>query len=197
ELSRCWQRPVDGLQVSSVQPFRSLQSFCGPGLHEPSEQASFSVHGFPSSHGAELLPWVHPACGSQLSSVQGSLSLQLSFGPPTQLPPEQVSLVVQALPSSHGAVLFACVQPLAALQESVVHTLLSLQSGGGPPAQLPPAQWSPVVHALPSSQGAVLLVWTQPVGGVQQRVVHTLLSLELGGGPPTQVPLEHWSLVVH
>src|SRR5262249_36817067 len=196
ELSRCWQRPVDGLQVSSVQPFRSLQSFCGPGLHEPSEQASFSVHGFPSSHGAELLPWVHPACGSQLSSVQGSLSLQLSFGPPTQLPPEQVSLVVQALPSSHGAVLFACVQPLAALQESVVHTLLSLQSGGGPPAQLPPAQWSPVVHALPSSQGSLLFTCVQPLAGLHASSGQPLPSLPLRGAPSTQVPLELWSLVV-
>ena len=109
-------------------------------MHEPSEQTSFSVHGFPSSHGAELLLWVHPECGSQLSVVQTSPSSQLGAGPPTQLPPAQVSLVVQALPSSHGPVLFACVQPLAGLQESVVQTLPSLQSGGGPPAQLPPEQ---------------------------------------------------------
>jgi hypothetical protein len=93
--------------------------------------------------------------------------------------------------------LFVCVQPLAGLQASVVHTLLSLQSGGGPPAQLPPAQWSPVVHALPSSQGSLLFTCVQPVAGLQASVVHTLLSLQLGGGPPTQVPLEHWSLVVH
>jgi hypothetical protein len=140
ELSKYSQAPVDGLQVSSVHPFKSLQSFCGPAVHEPREQKSFRVHGFPSSHGAELLVWVHPECGSQLSVVQTSLSSQLGAGPPTQLPPEQVSLVVQALPSSHGAVLFACVQPVAGLQESVVHTLPSLQSGGGPPAQLPPSQ---------------------------------------------------------
>ena len=82
----------------------------------------------------------HPVAGLQESSVQTSLSLQLGAGPPWQLPPAQISLVVQALPSSQGAVLLVFTQPVAGLQESAVQTLLSLQSGGGPPAQLPPAQ---------------------------------------------------------
>jgi len=94
----------------------------------------------PSLQGAVLSLCTHPVAGLQESSVQTSLSLQLGGGPPWQLPPAQVSLVVQALPSSQGAVLLVFTQPVAWLQVSVVQTLLSLQSGGGPPAQLPPAQ---------------------------------------------------------
>ena len=192
-----WTHPVAGLQLSSVQTFPSLQFGAGPPTQLPPLHVSLVVHALPSSQGALLLVWTHPVAGLQLSSVQALLSLQFGGGPPTHAPLLQVSLVVQALPSSHGPVLFACVQPLAGLQESVVQTLLSLQSGGGPPAQLPPAQWSPVVHALPSSQGSLLFTCVQPVAGLQESVVHPLLSLQLGGGPPTQVPLEHWSLVVH
>ena len=54
---------------------------------------------------------------------------------PTQLPPEQVSVWVQALASSHEMALFAFTQPvvalaepLAGLQVSVVQTLLSLHA---------------------------------------------------------------------
>jgi hypothetical protein len=63
---------------------------------------------------------------------------------------------VHALPSLHDAALFACAQPVAGLQESVVHELLSLQSTRLPPMQKPVSQWSPLVQALPSSQLAVL-----------------------------------------
>jgi hypothetical protein len=42
----------------------------------------------------------------QLSVVQTLLSLQTRAGPLTHVPPEQVSGVVQAFPSSHDAVLF-------------------------------------------------------------------------------------------
>jgi hypothetical protein len=46
-------------------------------------------------------------------------------------------LVVQALPSLHGAVLFVLTQPLAGSQLSSVQTLASAQSSGGPPVQVP------------------------------------------------------------
>ena len=48
-------------------------------------------------------------------------------------------------------------QPVVTSQESLVHTLLSLQTTSVPP-QLPPLQTSPLVHALLSLQGAVLKV---------------------------------------
>jgi len=103
---------------------------------------------------------------------------------------------VQALSSEQLAVLFACTQPLAGLQESVVQTLPSLQLGAAPPTQVPPEQVSAVVQELPSSQLAVLFVFTQPVRLLQESVVQTLPSLQLGAGPPTQMPAEQVSAVV-
>jgi hypothetical protein len=77
-----------------------------------------------------------------------------------------------------------------------VQPLLSLQFGADPPTHEPPAQVSLVVHAFPSSQGAVLSVWTQPVAGLHESSVQALPSLQLGPGPPTQVPPAHVSPVV-
>jgi hypothetical protein len=59
---------------------------------------------------------------------------------------------VQELPSlAHDAVLFVWTQPVPALQESLVQTLLSSQLIAVP-AHVPPVHWSPDVHALPSLQ---------------------------------------------
>jgi hypothetical protein len=74
-----------------------------------------------------------------------------------QDPPEQLSPVVQAFPSSHGLLLFECTQPLAGLHESSVQTLPSSQLGGAPPTHAPLEQVSFVVQALPSLHGSVLL----------------------------------------
>src|SRR5439155_462931 len=57
---------------------------------------------------------------SASTTATGTPVGQTSGGPPTHVPPEQVSLVVQALPSSHGTVLGACTQPVAGSHESVV-----------------------------------------------------------------------------
>jgi len=78
---------------------------------------------------------------------------------PAQTPPPHTSLLVQATPSSHDEVLLAFWQPEAGTQVSVVHTLPSLQLGAAPPTQVPPAQVSLVVQALPSVHGAVLFVY--------------------------------------
>src|SRR2546428_11251442 len=89
-----------------------------------------------------------PGAVLALLVVQTFPSGQLGAGPPTHVPPLQVSFVVQALPSLHGAVLFVWVQPVAGLQLSVVQTFPSLQFGGGPPTHVPPLQVSFVVQAL-------------------------------------------------
>jgi hypothetical protein len=95
---------------------------------------------------------VHPLAGLQPSVVQTFPSLQLGGEPPTQLPALHVSLVVHALLSLQGSVLFVVVQPVAGLQPSVVQTLPSLQVTGAP-TQLPlPLHWSLVVHRLLSLQ---------------------------------------------
>src|SRR3989442_14364118 len=94
-------------------------------------------------------------------------SSQLGDGPPTHLPPLHLSLVVQAFPSLHGAVLFVWKQPVAGLQVSSVQTLPSSQLSAGPPTQPPLLQVSLVVQAVPSLQVAVLSGWKQPVVGLQ------------------------------
>ena len=119
------------------------------------------VSGSPSSQGAVLNAVSQPLPASQLSSVHTSPSSQSGAAPPTHDPPEQVSFVVQALPSSHDAVLLLFTQPEPESQVSVVQTLPSSQSGAAPPMHDPPEQTSFVVQALPSSQEAVLLTLTQ------------------------------------
>src|SRR5947199_23564 len=66
---------------------------------------------------------------SAMTVATGAAGGQTGGGPPTQVPPAQVSAVVQSS--------------------------LSTQLGGGPPTQTPPAQVSAVVQALPSLQGSV------------------------------------------
>ena len=75
---------------------------------------------------------MQPEDGSQVSVVQTLLSLQITGPPGLQRPPPQVSPVVQAFPSLHGAVLFVWTQPVAGSQLSSVHGLLSLQSTAEP-----------------------------------------------------------------
>jgi hypothetical protein len=94
----------------------------------------------------------------QESSVQALLSLQLVAGPPWQVPVPHVSPVVQALPSSHEAVLSVWTQPPEESHVSSVQGLLSLQSTVRLPAHTPPAHVSFAVQKLPSSQDAVLFV---------------------------------------
>src|SRR5438067_11968462 len=87
---------------------------------------------------------------SAMTVATGAAGGQKGGGPPTQVPPAQVSAVVQALLSSHGELFAVFTQPVAGSHESVVHTLLSSQLRAGPPTQAPPAQVSAVVQALPS-----------------------------------------------
>jgi hypothetical protein len=116
-------------------------------------------------------------------------------GKPTQVPPEQASFVVQALPSLQAAVLGVCVQPIAGSHASVVQTLPSSQFGAAPPTQTPPEQTSLAVQAFPSLHGLVLLMWTQPLAGLHESFVQGLLSLQLTV-VPLQTPPEHTSPLV-
>jgi hypothetical protein len=192
-----WTQPVAGLQLSSVQALLSLQFGAGPPWQLPAPHVSAVVQALPSSQDAVLSVCTQPPEESQVSSVQGLLSLQSTVRLPAHTPLAHVSFAVQKLPSSHVAVLFVWTQPVAGSQESSVQGLLSLQSVAGPPAQAPLAHVSPVVHALPSSHVAVLFVLTQPVTGSQLSSVHTLASSQLGAGPPIQAPPPQVSPVVH
>ena len=192
-----WTQPVAGLQESSVQPLASLQSSAGPPAHAPLVQVSAVVHALPSLQAAELLVWTQPVAGLHESSVQPLESLQASAGPPAHAPPLQVSDVVQASPSLHGATLSVCMQPVPGMQESSVQGLPSSQLNGDDPAQAPPEQTSPVEQGSPSSQGAALFVWTQPIAVLQESSVQTLPSLQSRAAPPAHAPPLQVSDVVH
>jgi hypothetical protein len=126
-----WMQPEAGSQESVVHPLWSLQSGADPPTHVPPAHRSLVVQASPSLHAAEFagcvhappahtssvqefpssvqanvwLVWTHPVAGLQESVVQGLASLQSAEAPPTHVPPEQASPVVQALPSSQDAVL--------------------------------------------------------------------------------------------
>jgi hypothetical protein len=189
-------QPVAGLQESSVQGFPSEQTRIAPPAHVPPLQASDVVQALLSLQGAALSAWTHPVIGSHESSVQRLSSSHPGAGPPTHTPLAQASDVVQASPSSQGFVLGAWTHPVAGSHESSVQTFASSHSGGGPPAHSPPAQASEVVQALPSSQGAVLSVWTQPSAGLHESSVQPFASSHSGAGPPTHSPPAHVSAVV-
>ena len=148
-------QPVVGLQESVVQTSASSQLSAAPGVQAPPAQVSLTVQAFPSEQAAALGVYVHPVAGSQASSVQTLLSLQVRLLP-WQVPPWQRSATVQAFPSSQGLVLSVFTQPVVGLQESVVQRSPSLQSTAPPGRQTPPAQRSPSVQALPSVQPSVL-----------------------------------------
>lgn len=98
--------PDDVLHESLVHALLSLQTFGVPGLHEPPAHASFRVHALPSLHEAVLFVNTQPLDGLHESLVHAFPSLQLSAPLPTHCPPEQVSVVVQALLSLQLAELF-------------------------------------------------------------------------------------------
>jgi len=144
-------------------------------MHDPPWQMSGVVHWLPSSQDAVLSVWTQVPDALQLSSVQGFVSAQSLSGPGWQEPPEHTSPTVQALPSSHVAVLFVCVQVPPA-QLSSVQGLLSLQVVPVPWHE-PPEHTSSTVQGSPSSHDAVLGVKTHcPDGELQASSVHPLPS---------------------
>jgi hypothetical protein len=117
-----------------------------------------------------------------------------------QFPPEQVS-VVAAFPSLQLAL---DVQQPEVGAYQLVHTPLTHASPVHASPSLhelallltcaqDPAEHTSSVQGLPSlEQDAVLFVWTQPVAGLQESLVHGLLSSQLMA-VPAHVPPVHWS----
>src|SRR5207237_107180 len=94
----------------------------------------------------------HPATGSQVSVVQGLLSLQLRGEPAVAPRGWHVSTPLHASPSLH-AVPFgsaACRQPASGSHVSAVHGLLSLQLRAAPAVHIPDRHVSAPLHTLPS-----------------------------------------------
>ncbi len=183
-----WTQPPLMLQESVVHGLPSSQPTAAPGWHAPLAQTSPLVHALLSEHVAALLLWTQPLVGSQISSVHGLLSLQLTIVPGWHAPVAQTSPLVHALLSEQASVLLLCTQPFVALHESVVHGLLSSQPSAAPGTHAPPAHASLTVHVLPSEQACVLLVNTQPLAALQTSLVQGLPSLQVTVAPGTQEP---------
>ena len=192
-----------GSQLSVVQALPSSQTLAAPGLQLPPAQASSTVQTLPSLQTAKLLRWRQPALplrlpgalplGSQLSSVHGLPSSQLTIAPDLQAPPLHASPPVQGSSSPQGSALFAWTQPQASpvlpdgSQLSLVHGLASSQAVLAPGRQILPEQLSPMVQTLPSSQAAVLAWLTQPPG-LPGSLGSPLLQLSSVQGLPSLQP---------
>jgi hypothetical protein len=108
---------------------------------------------------------------------------------PTQRPAEHRPPLAQGSVGTHDAVLNVCAHPPdVALHVSSVQGLPSSQFGAAPPTHTREAQWSAVVHGLPSSQPAVFAANTQPSTRSQWSSVQTFPSLQTTG-VPWQTPL--------
>src|SRR5207249_4306122 len=127
--------------VSVVHGFASAQVSAVPALHTPVWHVSVPLHAFPSLHEVpfETAACLQPATGSQVSVVQGLLSLQVSDVPAVQAPAWHVSTPLHTLPSLHEVPFgtAVCLQPAAGSHVSVVQGLASLQLGGVPAVQAP------------------------------------------------------------
>jgi hypothetical protein len=151
-----WQ-PVAGRQPSVVHGLRSLQSRTVPAVHTPDRQDSSPLHAFPSLHAvpSDTVATWQPRSRSQVSDVHGLPSSHVGAVPGEHTPDRQVSTPSHAFPSLHGVPFGTglCWQPAAGRQLSVVHGLLSSQSGAVPAAHEPAWQISSPLHASPSLQG--------------------------------------------
>ena len=115
-----------------------------------------------------------------MQTLQAVASAPQALPLPTHFPALHLSVDVQALPSSHVAVLFVCVQPVAGLQASFVQTLLSLQLTAVP-LHVPALHLSPDVQALLSLHVFVFGANTHPVLTLQLSVVQGFLSSQTMG----------------
>jgi hypothetical protein len=96
-----WAHPDVGSHVSSVQELWSSHAAALLVNRQSPVAASqvSTVQALPSSQTRRAC--VHPTAGLQVSIVHGLESLQLFGAPPTQAPPWQESVPVQAFPSEH------------------------------------------------------------------------------------------------
>jgi len=198
----CWQ-PATASQPSTVHGLPSLQLGGVPAVQVPFWQLSAPLHRLPS---AQERPFgtavcLQPVTGSQVSVVHGLPSSQLGGVPGMHVPAWQVSAPLHTLASAQE-VPFAtavCSQPLTGRQPSTVHGFASSQLRGVPGAHTPPWQVSLPLHTVASAHEVPLVtgVCWQPAPTSQESVVHTLLSLQLGGVPGVQAPFWHVSMPLH
>jgi hypothetical protein len=186
-------QPLVALQLSAVQALPSSQLTVVPTQLAAALQTSPLVQAEPSEQAVPVkATFLQPVAVSQLSCVQGLLSLQLAVAPGAQNPLAlQRSGPVQALPSLHGSPVRAVfLQPLVVSQLSTVQVLPSSQLTVVPTQLLAALQTSPLVQALPSEQAVpVRATFLQPVAVSQLSCEQGLLSLQSAVAPGTQAPL--------
>jgi hypothetical protein len=155
-LAFVFTQPSVGLQLSIVHGLPSSQLTAGPPAHVPPLQRSPDVHWSSSLHDTVFGVCVQPVADAHESVVHTWPSSQSGAGPPAHPPARHSSAVVQAFPSSHGAALFVCTQPVAGSQPSSVHGLASPHATGSA-RHACPTQRSFVVHRSESAQSAFAL----------------------------------------
>jgi len=185
--------PVAGSQVPAVWHWSEAVQTTALPVHTPLWQVSVCVHALPS---LQVLPLAFagfehvPVAGSQVPAVwHWSEAAQATGLLPVQTPLLQVSVCVQALPSSQGAVLSVWTQPLVGSQLSSVQTSWSSQSSGVPLTQVWFTQVSRPSQMLPLSQSPSLVQqpgmgsFTHPKAGSQKSFVQGAPSLQVSGVP--------------
>src|SRR5439155_1380496 len=196
-----WHWPVAVLQVSTpVQ--RSPSEHCASVLQQPGIEALTQapwpslamgsqllvVQTMPSSQvGAATTVWHVPS--TQASSPSQNWPLSQMIGVPAHTSLLQTSPVVHGFRSSHGAVVFGCVQVPSPSHWASVQTSPSAVHGSPLCAQVPPLQVSVPLQKRPSSQDAVFGVCAQVPAPLQVSSVQTLPSLVQA------VPAAVWQLL--
>src|SRR5213083_1501889 len=159
----------------------------------PASQASVRVQALPSSQPvpsglAGLLQT--PDAGLQMPAVWHWLAAVHTTGlAPTQAPAAQVSVRVQASPSSHGAPLSLAgllqVPVVGSQVPAVWHWLAAVHTTGLAPTQAPAWQVSLCVHALASLQlvplGLAGLLQAPDAGSQTPAVCHWLAAVHTTG----------------
>ena len=125
-------------------------------------------------------------------SVHATLIAAFVCWQPLALKPlTQVSVAVQTLPSPQSALSVANTQPVATLQVSVVHDVLSLHAESTA-TWLQPVNKAhvSVVQVKASEQRLSTGACVQPVTGSQPSVVHATPSLQSAVEPPQVPPVQ-------
>jgi hypothetical protein len=166
-IGLAWHMPVEALHKPSLHASSRLEQSTGVPEHTPPAQLSLIVQLLPSLHGPPLLAGMasqSPVDMLHVPTLHALLSEVQSTGVPAHVPEEQMSPVVQRLPSLHIPPSFvgtASHIPVAGLHVPTLQVLVRNEQSTGVPAQTPPPQTSPVVQLTPSLQEAVLLMFWQ------------------------------------
>src|SRR5204863_272653 len=208
-LAGLLQTPDAGLQVPAVWHWSAAVHTTGfAPTQAPAWQVSLCVHALASLQLVPLgLAGLLQAPDAGLQTPAGwhwAAAVHTTGLAPTQAPAAQVSVRVQALPSSHGAPssLAGLLQPPdAGLQAPVVwHWSAAVHTTGFSPTQAPAAQVSVRVQVLPSSHGApssLAGLLQPPDAGLQTPAVwHWSAAVHTTGFAPTQAPAAQVSVRV-